>query len=85
VVPAALQLNSTDRLKEVGSMDKPIFPIKLIWKESDQIDQFDSVEDVECNLEHFDSQTGEAIVIDALGRNVHLRVFLLNIEVFEYA
>jgi hypothetical protein len=61
---------------------QPQFPIEFHWVNTGEIEAFDSIEDIELNIEDFDSDLGEAIVKDALGRTLRLRVSLLNVEAF---
>lgn len=62
---------------------EPEFPIMFHWLETGEIEGFDSLADIECNIEQFDSDHGEAVVTDAKGRSVRIRVSLLNTELFE--
>lgn len=55
---------------------RPQFPIKVVWKESGEIESFENEEDLMGTLEDFDSEADleEASVEDAKGRPVRLRV-----------
>ncbi|MFH2000863.1 MAG: hypothetical protein ABIK28_14375 [Planctomycetota bacterium] len=59
-------------------MTEPQFPIRMIWNEDGEIESFEDKDDLLCNLEEFDSDydRSEAVVTDALGRAVWLRVCL---------
>ncbi len=57
--------------------DQPIFPFRVVWKESGEIELYEDSNDLLCSLEDFDSDDpdwDEAAVTDALGRPVHLFV-----------
>jgi len=66
-------------------MEAPEFPIKFRWLKSGEVEEFDSLQDIEWNIEDFDSDAdgGEASVVDAKGRPVRIRVSLLTTELFE--
>lgn len=64
-------------------MTGPMFPVTFHWIKTGEVERFDSLQEIECNVEHFDSDVGEAKVIDAMGRPVKMRISLLNAEVFE--
>lgn len=61
----------------------PTFPITIDWLKSREIEHFNSMAELECNLEDFDSENGEAIATDANGKRVRLRIELLNVIIFE--
>ena len=58
--------------------DEPVFPLRMVWKESGEVDTYDDHKDLIGSLEDYDSDDpsdrSEAEVTDALGRSVHLRV-----------
>jgi hypothetical protein len=64
---------------------EPQFPIRITFEEDGSEWILDSVDDVACNLEWFDSDDPEerATAIDAEGRRVRVKVTKLEIEVFE--
>ncbi len=64
-------------------LDQPQFPITFTWTNSGETEVFASLEEIECNIENFDSTTDDARVTDAIGRPVRIRVCLLDAEVFE--
>jgi hypothetical protein len=64
-------------------MDSPIFPITFRWTKTGEVETFESMKDIECNVEHFDSDAGDAQVTDAKGRTVRIRIFMLDAETFE--
>lgn len=64
-------------------MDFPIFPITFRWAKTGEVETFESLKDIECNVEHFDSDARDAEVTDAKGRPVRIRVSLLDTETFE--
>ena len=66
-------------------MAAPVFPITFHWFKSGRIEEFESLEDIEWNVEDFDSEAdgGEASVVVAKGRPVRIRVSLLSMELFE--
>ncbi len=66
-------------------MEVPEFPIKFHWFKSGEVEEFDSLQDIEWNVEDFDSDAdgGEARVTDAKGRSVRIRISVLNTERFE--
>lgn len=61
----------------------PSFPITIEWIKSREVERFDSMEELECNLENFCSGQGEAIATDANGKRVRLRIDLLSVSIFE--
>lgn len=63
--------------------DQPEFPITFSWVKTGEKEIFDSLEEIECNVENFDSSTGSALVTDAKGRSVRIRIALLNADIFE--
>jgi hypothetical protein len=66
-------------------MNTPVFPVTFHWLKSGEAEVLESLEDIACNIENFDSDAAadEAIVTDARGRRVRIRLVLLDIEVFE--
>ncbi len=60
----------------MASTDKPQFPIRLVWRESGEVDTFEDEIDLLQSLEDFDSTKpgAEATATDALGRPVNLVV-----------
>jgi hypothetical protein len=66
-------------------METPAFPITFYWLSTGEVEVFESIMDIECNVEHFDSDERAAEVTDANGRPVRLRVSLLSMEIFELA
>jgi hypothetical protein len=64
-------------------VDQPQFPVTFTWTSSGETEVFESLEEIECNVEHFDSSGGAAKVTDAIGRPVRIRVSLLDAEIFE--
>ena len=63
--------------------EEPKFHIKIIF-ENGEIEFYQDIEDIELNLEDFDSElTLDCRVEDALGRDVALTVSLLNLERLE--
>lgn len=57
-----------------------IFPISVIF-ENGEVEQYESVGDLECNLEDFDSDIDvECRVVDRLGRPVRLKLKLLEVK-----
>ena len=66
-------------------MNALVFPIQFRWVRSGEVEQFDSLEDVEWNVEDFDSDSdgSEARVTDAKGRAVRIRISVLSTEIFE--
>lgn len=62
---------------------QPEFPIKVTFDDG-EIEFYNDVEDIELNLEDFDSEIDtDCSVEDRFGRTVSLRVKLLNLERFE--
>ena len=56
------------------SESRPLFPIRVLFEDG-SIDTFDSVSDLETNLEVFNSDLSpNCAVTDALGRKVRLRI-----------
>ena len=52
----------------------PVFPI-LVEFEDGEVEEYCSVESLECDLEVFDSDNAEGCAVtDALGRSVRLRI-----------
>lgn len=64
-------------------MASPVFPITFHWLATGEVEAFESIKDIECSVENFDSDTGAAKVVDAQGLRVRIRVSLLNLEAFE--
>ncbi len=64
-------------------MTSPVFPITFHWLATCEVEAFESTKEIECNVENFDSDSGAAEVTDAQRRPVHIRISLLNLEVFE--
>jgi hypothetical protein len=60
----------------MASIDKPLFPICLVWRKSGEVETYDDEIDLLQNLEDFDSsvEDAEATATDALGRRVNLVV-----------
>jgi hypothetical protein len=57
-----------------------VFPLSVTF-EDDSVEQYESVEDLEQNLEDFDSDIDVGCrVKDNLGRPVHLKVKLLEVQ-----
>lgn len=58
--------------------DKPKFPIRLVWRESGEVETYEDEVDLLQNLEDFDSNElsakDAATVTDALGRPMNLVV-----------
>ena len=56
------------------------FPISVNFDDG-TTDMFDDVRDLECNLEHFDSEDAPGCtVFDAAGRRLVLRIELLELK-----
>jgi hypothetical protein len=64
-------------------MNTPVFPITFRWKDTGEQEVFESMRDIECNVENLDSDMGEVIITDAYSRPVRIRIVLLNTEIFE--
>ncbi|MES2635054.1 MAG: hypothetical protein V4669_18955 [Pseudomonadota bacterium] len=60
----------------MASTHKPQFPIRLVWRESGEVEIYQGEIDLLQNLEEFDSTKhgAEATATDALGRPVNLVV-----------
>jgi len=57
-----------------------IFPL-LVTFENGEVEQYESVEDLELNLEDFDSDVdAECRIVDGLGRPVRLKLKLLEVK-----
>ena len=57
-----------------------IFPVSVTFEDG-EVEQYDSIEDLEQNLEDFDSDVDvECHVKDSLGRPVRLRLKLLEVQ-----
>lgn len=57
-----------------------VFPISVTF-ENGEVEQYESVEDLELNLEDFDSDVDvECRVVDGLGRPVRLKLKLLDVK-----
>ena len=61
-------------------LDHPIYPLTVRWSSSES-EVFQNENDIECNLEDFDSEKkrNNAAVFDSLGRPVRLRVQALEV------
>jgi hypothetical protein len=61
-------------------LEQPLYPLTVRWPSSES-EVFQNENDVECNLEEFDSENvkNNAAVFDSLGRPVRLRVQALEI------
>ena len=69
----------------MGLNDKtPVFPITVTFDDGD-VWVFEDPEHIETSLEWFDSEDPDegAVVTDASGRRVRLKVVALDIKVFE--
>ena len=56
------------------------FPVSVTFDDG-TTDVFDDIEDLECNLEHFDSERAPGCtVLDAQGQRLVLRIELLHLE-----
>ena len=62
------------------SLELPLYPLTVRWSPSES-EVFQDENEVECNLEEFDSENGRNndAVFDNLGRSVRLRVQSLEI------
>ena len=62
--------------------DSPLFPLRIRWVDSGEVDEYVDDEELMFNLEEFDSSNPAdreaAIVHDSLGRKVDLLVSLIN-------
>jgi hypothetical protein len=57
-----------------------LFPVSVTFEDG-SVEQYESIEDLELNLEDFDSGSNiECRVEDNLGRLVHLRLKLLEVQ-----
>ena len=57
-----------------------LFPISVIFEDG-EVEQYESIEDLEQNLEDFDSDVDvECHVTDSLGRPVRLKLKLLELQ-----
>ena len=57
-----------------------IFPVSVTF-ENGEVERYESVEDLELNLEDFDSDVDvECRVVDSLGRPVRLKLKLLEVK-----
>ncbi len=58
----------------------PVFPLTVRFEDGEE-EQYESVEDLELNLEDFDSEVdADCHVTDALGRPVRLKLKLLSLK-----
>jgi hypothetical protein len=65
----------------VGGQGYPVFPLTVRFEDGGE-EQYESVEDLEQNLENFDSDADVGCrVTDALGRPVRLKIKLLSLKV----
>jgi len=65
--------------------DEVVFPLTVFF-ENGETEAYEDVEDLELNLEDFDSDTDTACgVRDNLGRKVRLKIHLLSLETLEVA
>lgn len=66
-------------------MKQPTFPVTVGFEEDGEEWTFDSIEEMACSLEWFDSDDPEenATVRDAHGRAVRIKVERLEVKVFE--
>ena len=56
------------------------FPVYVTFGDG-STNTFDDIADLECNLEHFDSQRSpECLVVDSQGRRLVLRIELLELK-----
>lgn len=56
------------------------FPV-IVTFENGETERYSSVDELECNLESFDSDTeSQCKVVDAHGRPVHLKIELLELK-----
>jgi hypothetical protein len=62
---------------------EPRFPITVKFHEDDETWTLLDLNDAACNLEWFDSDDGQAEVIDSEGRPVRLKVQALEVVVCE--
>jgi hypothetical protein len=60
--------------------DQPLFPLTVQWSSS-EAEVFQDANDIECNLEDFDSENKRSSVSvkDSLGRPVRLKVEALEV------
>ena len=64
-----------------GAQSYPAFPLKVRFQDGDE-EPYDSAEDLEMNLEEFDSDDEGCRVTDALGRPVRLKLDPTGIKAF---
>lgn len=71
-------------IRKIHMFDKPGFPIKITF-ENGEIDFYQDIEDLEINLEDFDSEVDRTCIVeDANGRLLRLKISLLNLEELEF-
>ncbi|MDR1008617.1 MAG: hypothetical protein LBL65_08715 [Campylobacteraceae bacterium] len=66
-----------------NTIGKPIFPITVIFHEDGEIYTFNSGNEMEYDLEWFNSKDKDVTVKDNKGRLVNLKIEALNIVTFE--
>jgi hypothetical protein len=64
-------------------METPEFPLRIEWIETGEVEYFESLTDIERNVEEIDTAKKQTRVFDGRGRPVRLRVVALNTEVCE--
>ena len=60
----------------MDNSEEPQFPFRMSWIQTGEIEVYENIKELVCNLEDFDTGVDghEASVTDALGRKVHLVV-----------
>jgi hypothetical protein len=64
-------------------IDEPQFPILIEWLETGESESFDSLVEIEQNVEDIDSERSHVNVFDRRRRRVRLRIDTLATEIFE--
>ncbi len=63
-------------------MSTPEFPIRVIFEDG-EVESYENLEDICCNLEWCSTDDGNCSVVDALGRLIRLTVKACDVLIFE--